>query len=290
MDYLSKSKIQLIVTDVDGTLGTGGKYAINQDSQTAIKKFLDSSNEREVVLASGRTYNNMVSIVRDSKLRPYLGNRLHVAAFNGSLSMHKRNRIVDESIDSTVVFYLRQKLSSPEFKIDSMFHSEYLTYLMGTKYIGDYCTQGGYVYERVFPDKNKSIFMMEFSPVTEEPETISKYLGLDFFESVNKIKNLIFTPITPGFDSRKQIMVNNAMINKSYALNAYIEHLRIKPENVLAVGDDLNDVEMLSLEKINSVAMGNAKEEVKKVAKTVIGSVQEKGFSNMIEDILKGKF
>ena len=47
-------------------------------------------------------------------------------------------------------------------------------------------------------------------------------------------------------------------------------------ENIYAFGDGLNDVEMLKFVK-NSVAMGNAHEEAKKVAKHVTTSVHQNG-------------
>lgn len=66
--------------------------------------------------------------------------------------------------------------------------------------------------------------------------------------------------------------------SKAKTIIELTKKLGIQPENVYAFGDGLNDVEMLS-QVHNSVAMGNATEEVKKHAKHVTASVDEDGIS-----------
>ena len=57
-------------------------------------------------------------------------------------------------------------------------------------------------------------------------------------------------------------------IDKGIALQELMEMYGIKPEEVLAIGDNMNDIGMLTCVP-NSVAIGNAREEVKAVCKYV---------------------
>lgn len=64
--------------------------------------------------------------------------------------------------------------------------------------------------------------------------------------------------------------------SKAIGIQAIINRLGIFEEDVYAFGDELNDMEMLQFVK-NSVAMGNAPESVKKVAKHITKDVSKDG-------------
>ncbi len=59
----------------------------------------------------------------------------------------------------------------------------------------------------------------------------------------------------------------------------------IAPEQIVAIGDDVNDVPMVR-EAGMGVAMGNARPEVKAVAKRVIKSNQEDGLAEFLEELV----
>jgi Cof subfamily protein (haloacid dehalogenase superfamily) len=64
--------------------------------------------------------------------------------------------------------------------------------------------------------------------------------------------------------------------SKAKGIEKLIERLGFAPEQQYAFGDGLNDIEMLTT-VTNSVAMGNAENQVKEVAKYVTKSVEEDG-------------
>ncbi|WP_456276676.1 Cof-type HAD-IIB family hydrolase [Bacillus sp. AK128] len=64
--------------------------------------------------------------------------------------------------------------------------------------------------------------------------------------------------------------------SKAKGIEKIVQKLGISEENQYAFGDGLNDIEMLSTVK-NSVAMGNAEEQVKEVARHVTTSVEDDG-------------
>lgn len=72
-------------------------------------------------------------------------------------------------------------------------------------------------------------------------------------------------------------------VNKGRALLTFAEGLGIKPEEIMALGDGLNDLEMLRCAGLG-VAMGNAQQEVKEAADAVTATNEEDGVAQAIEE------
>ena len=75
-------------------------------------------------------------------------------------------------------------------------------------------------------------------------------------------------------------------VNKATAID-YIatELLDIKPENILAIGDNYNDVEMIAYAGIG-VAMGNAPADVQSIANWIAPNVDADGVAVAIEKFI----
>lgn len=71
---------------------------------------------------------------------------------------------------------------------------------------------------------------------------------------------------------------------KASALKQLAQHLGFAPDQVMALGDAANDLEMLEFAGV-SVAMGNATDEVKTICKHVTASNDEAGVAQAILDI-----
>ena len=74
-------------------------------------------------------------------------------------------------------------------------------------------------------------------------------------------------------------------VNKWEGLLHVARRHGIRPEEIIAIGDDLNDLAMIRSAGLG-VAMGNARPEVKAVAKLVIGTNAEEGLATFIEDLV----
>lgn len=79
--------------------------------------------------------------------------------------------------------------------------------------------------------------------------------------------------------------INAAGCHKGAALAALGEILNISRENTAAIGDNGNDREMLEYAGL-SIAMGNATEEIKKIAKATTASCEEDGAALAIENYI----
>ena len=85
-----------------------------------------------------------------------------------------------------------------------------------------------------------------------------------------------------GFD-----IVNNE-VNKWAGIEKMIEHFGISSAETVAIGDAENDIEMLQNAGF-SIAMGNAKDEVKKAARHVTTHVDEDGIANAFKYLFRGQ-
>ncbi len=79
------------------------------------------------------------------------------------------------------------------------------------------------------------------------------------------------------------IELNSTNASKGNALYILCEKLGIQLENVLAIGDNENDISMLQAAGI-SAAMENAEDDVKQAAKFVAGNNEEDGAAHFLEE------
>ncbi|MFJ5760508.1 HAD family hydrolase [Neobacillus sp. NPDC093182] len=68
-------------------------------------------------------------------------------------------------------------------------------------------------------------------------------------------------------------------IHKATAISTLLQYLKIDKENTFAYGDGLNDLEMLAFVQ-HGIAMGNAKEAVKKATDDITDTHNEDGIYN----------
>ena len=76
--------------------------------------------------------------------------------------------------------------------------------------------------------------------------------------------------------------VSNSEAKKSCAVNFLQNYWGLKKEEILTIGDQNNDIELLKAGGV-SVAMGNATEELKKYADYITDTVDNDGFVKAIE-------
>ena len=84
------------------------------------------------------------------------------------------------------------------------------------------------------------------------------------------------------------VEVVNPQVSKAKALAMVADRLRIPQASVCAIGDNLNDEDMVTWAGFG-VAMGNAPAALKQVAKFVTGSISEAGVAQVIERFVMGK-
>jgi Cof subfamily protein (haloacid dehalogenase superfamily) len=88
----------------------------------------------------------------------------------------------------------------------------------------------------------------------------------------------------PAYDV-EVLEVFDPAVNKWRGILEVAKIHRVEPSQIVAIGDDINDLPMLTQAGLG-VAMGNAKEEVRQAAKLVIKSNQEDGLAEFIEELI----
>jgi hypothetical protein len=74
-------------------------------------------------------------------------------------------------------------------------------------------------------------------------------------------------------------------VNKWEGILLVARHHGIDPAEIIAIGDDVNDLHMIRNAGLG-VAMGNARPEVRSIAKRVIGSNQDDGLAEFLEELV----
>ena len=112
---------------------------------------------------------------------------------------------------------------------------------------------------------------------------------------ITKLKNIkpfiesdkISIVYSRGSQDQNYISFTPKGINKSIAIEEYKKLLNLKSSEIFAIGDGLNDIEMLKSVGI-SVAMGNSYEEVFKVCNYFTKNFNEAGTIIALDWIIKG--
>ena len=91
--------------------------------------------------------------------------------------------------------------------------------------------------------------------------------------------------VASSFESNVEI--TDARAQKGPILKEYIESLGYTMDEVMVLGDSLNDYSMMSMDFGATVAMGNAVSELKKAAKYITKSNDELGVAYAIRELLK---
>ncbi len=86
--------------------------------------------------------------------------------------------------------------------------------------------------------------------------------------------------------SESYIETTQIKAQKGIALKEYAKEHGIKLEETIAVGDNENDTSMLKIPEIQSIAMGNAVENIKKICKYETKPNDEDGVAYVIEHLL----
>ncbi|HLR60033.1 MAG TPA: Cof-type HAD-IIB family hydrolase [Pseudogracilibacillus sp.] len=99
------------------------------------------------------------------------------------------------------------------------------------------------------------------------------------------VKMLEYPELEVTSSSRSNIEVNDRHVNKASGLKVICDRLGITFDNMIAIGDSLNDKSMLEAAQIG-VAMGNAIPEIKEVSNVITDTNDADGVAKIINHLL----
>ena len=267
-----KPTIYLVAVDMDGTLLHNDK-SISDYTINVLRKIV----EKGILLvpASGRPLNGMKAAV----LNNVKGIKYAICS-NGAMLMdvQKEKSISETGIPTEkalkALAYLEQFPVAVYVHTDKgTFRAEgwektglsekypYIRFSEGTvKNLGEFLRTSGV-----------NVMKMGAYILTDE-------LAQKLLEKGSPIPGIIFLRTGDGI-----IELNSTNASKGNALYILCKKLGIQLENVLAIGDNENDISMLQAAGI-SAAMENAEDDVKQAAKFVAGNNEEDGAAHFLEE------
>lgn len=284
--------IKIIASDMDGTL-LNDKMMISETNINAINKATDSGID--FLIASGRQLDEAKPFLMD-KFHPGFITLNGAEVYNKDEKLVSSNPISKTSVTKMTDYFNEHQLyfelitdkgvfsNSLEKRTTSI--AELLNILNPTT-----------TYEKALSDTKeilkhaKTIYVDDYDEILKDDDT--KIMKLLVFDSR---QDEIFDPLKAKFKTIDDIVItssspNNLEINsvnaqKGIALMEYAKQNGVKPEEVMAIGDNLNDYSMIKAAGVG-VAMKNAVPEIANVADEHTDSNVNDGVAQIIEKVIQ---
>lgn len=239
-------KYKVLAIDLDDTLLTNDKTVTDEN-----KKWIKHATENgiTVVISTGRGYHNMKHI------REELDLNMPMVLVNGG-----------EAWDATVKIINRDIIDQNDLKFISGLTEKYDT---------DFWAYGINSFIRK-PDWKKEMVdeaCTQFVIRHENPTILQSIKE----EVARRDHNLEVTS-----SSAINVEFTRKGVSKASALQTVCAHLGLTMQDVMAIGDNYNDIQMIKNVGLG-IAMGNAIEELKDIADDITGTIEESGVAQAIK-------
>lgn len=268
--------IKLIGIDMDGTLLNTEKK-ISPRTITALE--IASQKGAKIVICTGRVLQGIREYIPDLSFVRY-----YITSNGASIYDIKEDKVIYQNLIPTdkadkVLQIYRTSGGLAEV------YSRNMSYMSMDDYSDLSGRYGVNQTARAYLCKKNEPVESLFQLIASRPEGVEKF-NLSYFPAVtySQIWNRlnVIGGLSLTFSDIRNIEVNIHGCNKGTGLAALAEQLEIPAAQIMAIGDSLNDREML-LYSGNPVAMGNASDDIKALSSTVIHSNDEDGIAHFLE-------
>ncbi len=239
--------MKIIASDYDGTLNHGG---IDDKKRNAIKEWREKGNKFGIV--SGRVVDDLLKIYKKDEL-----DLDFLLACNGAVILTTDGKILKEDrIDGDILKPLLDFLFS--------LGADWATIQSDRSYIIDENDNDRLPDEftrKTLPNLKYFIQVSTILEDDEEAEEVTNAVREKFGDKLNPLQN------------GRCIDIVSAKINKAKGLYDYLELVGGKYEDMITVGDNINDTHMIK--EFRSYAMANGVQSIKDIADYEIESVIE---------------
>lgn len=264
---------KLIALDMDGTL-LNSKKEISKRTQDAIRE----ARKRGVyvVLASGRPLEGLLKSLDQLEL---ITENDYALSYNGCLVQNVKTREVISDItlkgsDLNDLYELSKKVG---LNIHSFSKDRGLITPKHSKYT------------QVEADINDIEVNVVSHDIIDPEETIVKVMMIDEPEVLDagmaKLPKELWDKYSVAKSTPFFLEFFNKESNKGLALDRLAKHLGIKKEEIITMGDAMNDFPMIEYAGMG-VAMGNAVPEIKEIAQYVTDTNDNDGVAKAIEKLV----
>lgn len=261
--------IKLIATDIDGTI-LKYNFEFNIEVKDCIKKL--TRNGVKVVLVTGRMH------AATSYVAEELGLETPIVSYQGGLIKHENEILYEKNLDPNRAREIINWAQKNDVHLNVYMNDQL------------YVEKDDKIIRRYTGERSAGFIVKSFSEL--KLERINKMLAIDFedelkvtrwkeyleaeYDDINVVKSM------PYFCE-----ICHLQAKKSDAVNFLKSYYGLEKEEILTIGDQNNDIELLKAGGIK-VAMGNATEELKAVADYVTDTVVNNGFVKAVERFVQG--
>lgn len=287
---------KLVAIDLDGTLLTS-TGEVSENTRNALKKAKEQGIE--IILASGRPISSTKSLAIELGVDNYLisGNGAAVYDIKKQKIIYDRflnkeqvlkiaklceensffynvyteDEVIANSLNYNILFYYKENIKKIEEK---------RTHINIVQNIAEYIKQSGKekFLKITVCDESKFIF----NSIIKKLKEID---GIDVLEveymSRKKIKDG-----TDDVDIQYYYTeITNQNVNKWTAIEFVLEKLNLEPKDVVAIGDNMNDIEMIKGAALG-IVMGNSNPKMKEIADIIVGDNNSEGVLEAMEKFI----
>lgn len=261
-------KYKLIAIDIDGTLLNNDKKILPQTKQDIISAHKEG---KIICICTGRGYPAALRYIKeldlDIPLILYNGSRVRMTnddklIYNATIDLCVAKKVYNiiNAHNGTCCFWREDKLYFNK-------NDEYTAYYENLTTIKPNIID--FANDELFENINKFIWFGNSDYLeTVQKEILNDVDGIDYFKSQTHILEIV--PVG---------------ISKGNTLAILADKLGIKQEDVIAIGDDENDISMIKYAGLG-VAMGNAKPIVKDNATYITLTNEENGVGEVIRKFM----
>ncbi|NDJ19860.1 Cof-type HAD-IIB family hydrolase [Myxacorys almedinensis] len=273
---MQQSDIQLLVLDIDGTIA--GK---SNDIREPVIRTIHRVQKQgiQVAIATGRMYRSAL------RFHEAVGSTLPLIAYQGAWIQDPKTQTLHKhwAVPKTMALALLDYFETPELRSLLSVHF----YIDDQLYVREITPETKAYFERsgipaIAVGDLRSTLATEPTKVlalSDDTDLIGSMLG-SLQKQYTPAELYLTKSVATFFEA------THPAANKGLAVKYLAEEvLGLKPENVMTMGDNFNDLEMIQYAGIG-VAMGNAPEEVQQQAQWVAPTVEQDGAAAAIAELL----
>lgn len=266
-------KYKLLVLDVDGTL-LNSEHQISKRTVMTLRKVQQMGVQ--VVLSSGRPTYGILPLAKILDLASYGG---YIIPYNGSqiIDMRDGRVLFEKRISPDMVPYVERK--ADQYGFDLMTYAEDVVVTNNGQ--NDHVINEAAINGMKLSAVEDLSISIDFNPsklvlVSDDPGSID--------ELEQRWEKRLSGTLDVMRSEDFYLEVVPSGVSKANTLGVLLDMLGVKTEEVVAMGDGVSDVGMIQQAALG-IAMGNARDSVKRCADTVTLSNDEDGVAVALEKI-----